>query len=70
MVKLCVGGRERGGGGQMRENVEEFKQWDGRGRNDHDCVVIHCLAQRQGLHWMGRGPLGALFPPVAPGVAI
>jgi len=54
----------------MRENVEEFKQWDGRGRNDHDCVVIHCLAQRQGLHWMGRGPLGALFPPVAPGVAI
>jgi len=25
----------------MRANIEEFKQWDGRGRNDHDCVVIH-----------------------------
>ena len=37
-------GSTRGGegeGGQMRESIEEFKQWDGRGSNDHDCVVIH-----------------------------
>jgi len=24
----------------MRASIEEFKQWDGRGRNDHDYVVI------------------------------
>jgi len=34
-------GGGRGRGGQMRASIEEFKQWDGRGRNDHDCVVIH-----------------------------
>jgi len=31
----------RGRGGQIKASIEEFKQWDGRGRNDHDCVAIY-----------------------------